>query len=1100
MEATLRNGALPLAFAALLGIAMSSMVLPYPAHAAVALLLIVIATMLVRMHITALAREHRREIEREAEERAADLRRSDVELQRLKVAVDSHAIVSITDVDGTIIYVNDKFCEISGYARDELLNQNHRIIKSGAHPARWYEDLWSTIARGELWTGDVCNRRKDGSHYWVRSTILPILDEEGIPFQYVSVRTDITPLKELEAALRKQHEELETILDTVPAMIWFKDTRNRILRANRVAAETVGLTPQQMEGRETAEIYPEEAQRYYRDDLEVIREGKPKLKIIEPLPLPNGDRCWVRTDKIPYRDECGNIVGVLVFALDVSERVQAEERLRVSEERFRRSQIFSNIGTWDWNIQTGEVYWSEGAPPLFGFEAGEAEITYDIFLASVHPDDRKFVVESINACVERGAEYNIEHRVVWPDGTVRWLLERGDVVRTDDGAPLRMMGLVQDITRRKLAEEALRDSEEIFRQTADAAQDAILILDNDGNISFCNRGAEQIFGYARAQVLGRPLHELMVPERFRRAHQAGFERFRSDGEGKVVGRTFDLVAYSYSRGEFPAEVSVSAVKIKGLWHAIGILRDISERKRAEQELIKAKEAAERADRAKSEFLSSMSHELRTPMNAILGFAQLLEYDHALDTSHRESVVEIRKAGEHLLKLINDVLDLASIEAGRLELTLEPVQVAAIIGECVTLARPLADARGLSMEALAMCSCEDCWVRADKVRLKQVLLNLLVNAIKYNRRGGRVHVHCSSPAPGRVRISVTDTGIGISREQLPQLFRPFNRLGAERSDVEGTGIGLVITRRLVEFMGGEIGLESTPGEGSTFWCAFSTVAAPPTAHQERRDLSDAPASPGSLSRQYKLLYVEDHPANQRLVASLVAHWPNFTIASALSAEEGLELARTQRPDVILMDINLPGMNGYRALDALRADARTRAIPIIAISADAASKDTAVASAAGFSSYLTKPVNLRELAASIGGVLGGEAPDVPQPCGAQASAGETEKVDHARWRELQELMGEGFLSLAEIFVSDVPARLGQVEDALAQGDFETARRAAHALKGSSANIGATRLSQRAKELEWACRGADAPSARQLLASVRAEFDSARMALHSYSQSGI
>lgn len=888
-------------------------------------------------------------------------------------ALDAHAIVSITDAAGRITYANDRFCAVSGYAREELLGANHRIVKSGVHPPAFYAEMWATIRAGRIWHGEVCNRRKDGRLYWVVSTIAPVLGADGTPVQYVSIRTDVTALKE------------------------------------------------------------------------------------------------------------------------------AQQALELHKERLRRGQIYANIGTWDWNIQTGELYWSERIAPLFGHPEGELETSYENFLEAVHPEDRQAVIDAVNACVERDVPYEIEHRVVWPDGTVRWLLERGAVQRDAQGRPLHMLGVVQDIHARKQAELALAQrtrellqaqalahlgnwsadlrtgelewSDEIYRifgyepgaitpsvavfRAAVHPDDLALVLAREEEARTTGR-YEVVHRIVRPDGTVRHVHELGQPEldeqgrlvrlvgtvqdvtdrveaerRIRETEQRFAIAVEGAGDGVwdwgiPSGRLEMSGHYEAMLGYARGELEPSIAQWRGSVHPedlprvaevledylagrrqhyavelrlrckdghykwilcrgsvvecdaagqprrmIGIHVDISARKAVEEELVRARQEAERANQAKSEFLSSMSHELRTPMNAILGFAQLLQADPALPQEARADVDEILKAGQHLLQLINEVLGLSRIEAGRVDLSLEPVELRALTAEAVALVLPLAQARAITLEAVP--ADEEVVVRADRTRLKQIILNLLSNAIKYNRPQGRVQL-LLEVGPQRVRLLVSDTGPGIPAERLGELFQPFNRLGAEASEVEGTGIGLVIARRLVEMMGGHIGVESVVGAGSTFWielpradaaavraAATAAVAAPPPG------VSAEAAAP-----RHTVLYIEDNPANLRLMAQVLARRPGIELLTAHTASLGLELARTRRPDLIVLDISMPGLNGYQVLAMLREDPATRTIPVVALTANALPGDVQRGRAAGFDDYLTKPIDVPRLLQRIDELLAARPP--------------------------------------------------------------------------------------------------------------------------------
>jgi CheY-like chemotaxis protein len=386
-------------------------------------------------------------------------------------------------------------------------------------------------------------------------------------------------------------------------------------------------------------------------------------------------------------------------------------------------------------------------------------------------------------------------------------------------------------------------------------------------------------------------------------------------------------------------------------------RDVTERKHLDQELESAKSVAEKANLAKSDFLSSMSHELRSPLNAILGFAQLMESDTPPPTpGQKESVAQILQAGWHLLKLINEILDLAKVESRQVPLSEEPVLLAEVMLECQAMIDPQALQRGIKMvfpqPGIPYFVC------ADRTRLKQILINLLSNAIKYNVKRGTVEVKCTENTPGRIRISISDTGEGLSSEHLAQLFQPFNRLGQEAGGEEGTGIGLVVAKRLVELMGGVIGVESTVGVGSVFWFELLSVAEPFLPMEESEQAALPQPEVSREARLHTLLYVEDNPANLKLVEQIIARHPDMRLLTAVNGNIGIEIARASQPDVILMDINLPGINGFEALKILRSDPSTAHITVIAVSANAMPLDVERGLKAGFFRYLTKPIKVNE----------------------------------------------------------------------------------------------------------------------------------------------
>ena len=567
----------------------------------------------------------------------------------------------------------------------------------------------------------------------------------------------------------------------------------------------------------------------------------------------------------------------------------------------------------------------------------------------------------------RGMEDIYEITYIRKDGSRIPALVSVTALRDAVGKVIGYLLISTDNTSRKQAEaeqalldQRLRDQQFYTRSLIESNIDALIATDPRGIISDVNSQMELLTGCTRDELIGAPFKNYFTePDK---AEEAVARVLR---EGKVTNDELTAI----SRDGKQTVVSYNATtfydrdrKLRGVFAAA---RDVTEHKLFELalqdtnvQLEAARRAAEKANRAKSEFLSSMSHELRTPLNAVLGFAQLMSSEVPPPPPHQQrSIDQILKGGWYLLRLINEILDLAMIESGKVTMSQESMSLPDVLADCEGMIGPQAENRGISLEFPKFDKLF--YVHADRTRVKQVMINLLSNAIKYNSEGGSVIVQCVVSGKDRVRISVRDTGIGLAPEQVAHLFQPFNRLGQENKLEEGTGIGLVVTKQLVELMGGVIGVESDVGVGSVFWVEFA-ASEPPELMLDNIDdqsMTRSRTLPEGVA-QPTLLYVEDNPANLALVEELMARRGDLRLLTAINGTLGLELARAYLPDVILMDINLPGISGYDALKTLLDDPLTRNIPVLALSANAVPRDIEKGLEAGFFRYLTKPIRVRE----------------------------------------------------------------------------------------------------------------------------------------------
>jgi len=514
-----------------------------------------------------------------------------------------------------------------------------------------------------------------------------------------------------------------------------------------------------------------------------------------------------------YKRTCGEQKATQLVKKQTSELFNLNERLKFAIEG-------AQLGLWDWNIITGELYWSNRIAPLFGYTEGTLETSYDNFVEAIHKDDRQSVLSAIDNCIKNGATYNIEHRVVWPDGKIRWVQETGDAVRDSKGTALKMIGVVQDIHHRKVIELALRESEEKYRRLFELSEDPMwLIVGN--RFVLANKAAAHILGYKSEEELTDTHPSLFSPE------------YQPDAQLSLT-KANEMISIAYRNGyhrfewlhknknglTFPVEVTLTSIPYEGNDALFCVWRDITENKMQQKHLKMAKDDAEKANQAKSEFLSSMSHELRTPMNAVLGFSQLLATDTEtpLTEDQLESVEQIIDGGNHLLSLINDVLDLAKIESGHNDLNIETVDINGLILQVLSLIKPQAEQHEITLENKVTVD-YSFKIQADQKKLRQVLLNLCSNAIKYNSQNGILTISCAKTHEHKIRLSVSDTGKGVPEGLFPSLFEPFNRLDKANSNIQGTGIGLNICKQLVKQMNGEIGVFNNSDKGLTLWIEF-----------------------------------------------------------------------------------------------------------------------------------------------------------------------------------------------------------------------------------------------------------------------------------------
>jgi PAS domain S-box-containing protein len=882
-------------------------------------------------------------------------------LRRLAAIVEAadDAIFGV-EPGGTITSWNAGAEKIFGYSREEILGRPVAVL---IPPDRLNEipQIGGRLEQGEHVHYDTVRIRKDGMSIHVSLTISPVTDAAGKIVEASSVAHDITGRRRAEEALRESEERFRLLAHASSDAVWDHDYLTGQVWRGEGTQTLFGYPPDPAQA--TTEwwnerVHPEDRARIASSIRAAIESGGHSWSDEYRFRRADGSYAIVFDRGYLLRDAAGRPLRMIGAMADVTERKRAEEAIR------RLAAIVEAAADAIFGVELDGTItsWNPGAERMFGYSAEEI---LGRSVSVLYPRDRHGGYPQVAERLDRGEHIYVETVGVRKDGTHVHTSLTISPIKDAEGKVIRVSAVARDITERLRAEDELRKSEERFRLLARASNDVVWDHDLLTQRVWRGEAIHTLFGYPPETAGGR---------------EWWAERIHPEDRERVVSRLYALIdaggvswtdEYRFRRADGSyAHVSDRAYVVHDDdWRplrVIGAMVDITERKRAEEALLKANEAA-RASREKSEFLSRMSHELRTPLNAVLGFAQLLEME-SLPPEQREGVDQILNGGRHLLELINEVLDIARIEAGRLAISLEPVPLGEVVQETLDLITPLAAKANVTLHAEAALLPQRSAL-ADRQRLKQVLLNLLSNAVKYNRPGGSVTLASEDAPEGRFRITVSDTGLGIPPEKMERLFIPFERLGAEQTGVEGSGLGLALSKRLVEAMGGILGADSTEGKGSTFWVEV--------AQADARIPEGTPAGPGAspgagsdaLSDSRTVLCIEDNLSNFEVIRHLLARRPGIRLLPAMQGQVGLDLAREHHPDLVLLDLHLPDISGDVVLRRLRANPDTAQIPVVMISADAMPAQSDRLLAAGAYAYLTKPLDIKVFLDLINQVLEG-----------------------------------------------------------------------------------------------------------------------------------
>lgn len=664
----------------------------------------------------------------------------------------------------------------------------------------------------------------------------------------------------------------------------------------------------------------------------------------------------------------------LLVANRTAELQQSADELSSSRERYRRlaetlelATRAASLGVWDWNVVSNELKWDARMYELYGVPTEQFEGHYKSWLDDVHPDDRQRCDAAIQGALKNEHPYDIEFRICLPDGSVRHIKGDGQVVFNAEGQPLRMTGINYDITQRKQAEEEVKQHRDhllelVDERTAslkaivDHAADGIITIDDQGKVLSFNTAAETMFGYSAASMLGTNVNRLM-PEPYHSHHDTHLQRYRDTGEAHILGLGRELIGQRQDGNVFPLYLAISEFQIAGQRRFTGILRDISAQKLLEANLIQAREVAEAANKAKSSFLANMSHELRTPLNAILGFSRLLRHDSNMTESQRKTLDLINRSGENLLNLINDVLDMSKIEAGRLEIENAPFDLHTMLSDIIELVRVRAESKGLRLQLEQQPSFPQ-FISGDETKLRQAVINLIGNAIKFTDQGTvtlRLSAENTDSSHSHLHIEVQDSGVGISPEDQNLIFDPFVQVGLQNTQ-KGTGLGLSITRKLVELMGGELTVNSHIGQGACFRINLPAQLAKNSATRESNPARVLGLAPGQA--EYRILIVEDQMENWLLLQRLLQD-AGLSVRVAQNGLQGIEEFETWQPHLIWMDIRMPLLDGIEATRRIRRLNGGDKVKIVALTASAFQEEHEQIMAAGMDDFVGKPYRPDEI---------------------------------------------------------------------------------------------------------------------------------------------
>jgi PAS domain S-box-containing protein len=883
------------------------------------------------------------------------------------------------------------------------------------------------------------------------------------------------------------------------------DLNTGLMRGSDVLFQLLGMTSDNgliTQDRWLAAVHPEDLETLVAEFEQAVSGGS-QFQVEYRVLRPDGTILWTSATGRVLLDESGAARRVIGTVADIHRRKLVEEDLRRTANSLAIAQKAGGIATFDVDLVTGHAVQSDNMREILGMGAGEPLPNRALWLELMHPDDRKQADQALRVSGTEGVSYQREFRIIRADGSVRWLSERGVATHTPTGQAVSITGAIIDITERKSSEAAMLELESRLERAVHGTSDALWEWETDTGEMWIAPRFRDLTGYAERDPLPSTEAEFeshLHPEDRQRVSESARLHLKDGSPHDVEARLRRKSGeYEWVRVRGVAEAAGESPRRR----MSGSIQLITEKKRTELALIEATNAAASANRAKSEFLANMSHEIRTPMNGVIGMTQLLA-DTRLSAAQREYVEVIRTSGETLLALINDILDVSKIEAGHMDLEAIDIDLRSIVAETVSTLGVQAAAKGLALRASVGPDVPSA-VRGDPVRLRQVLFNLIGNSMKFTQEGTialEVELESADDVRALVRFSVRDTGIGIPTDRLDRLFKSFSQVDSSTTrHYGGSGLGLSIVKQLAELMGGTVGVESEVGRGSVFWLtALFELASESHQIRNRPAKTEAPRA-AAAARPFAgahVLVVEDNEVNQK-VAQRYLEKLGVTCDLARNGREAIEVWHKGNYDLILMDCQMPVMDGLQATREIRGQERHgKRIPIIALTANALASDRDNCLAAGMDEHLGKPLELAKLEACLAQFLAGRNPqpidaskslDPASATSPPAAPPPAAPVDLAALRDIVGDDAEFQRELIDTFIASGDATLAQIVAALDASDFASVRKSAHSLKGASANIRAQPLSAAARLLESQAASQNATACREQLGSLRAHYERTR-----------